>query len=245
MALARLEIAEGEELTRVVVRHIKDAAAANSGEPLRILEAGCGRRWPFKLDGVHYELTGVDADADALESRRTQDLDHAILGDLRTVELPAETFDVIYSSFVLEHVLGAQVVLENFVRWLRPGGYLILAFPDRDSVYGFFTRITPFWVHVAYKRYFMGRPNAGRLGHGPYPTHHDKIIGRAAFCRFLADNGFKVLEEKGFGTIPPLQRVFTRTVEGLTFRRLVSGHNNLFYVARHQANNDEIPPGPT
>src|SRR6267154_4568853 len=38
-------------------------------QPLEILEAGCGREWPIKLEGVRYRLTGIDLDEAALESR--------------------------------------------------------------------------------------------------------------------------------------------------------------------------------
>src|SRR6185437_11416268 len=74
------------------------------GGPLRILEAGCGRDWPLHVS-VPYTLTGLDLDPDALAART--DLDEAIIGDLRTAELPAHSFDVVYSAFVLEHVSGA------------------------------------------------------------------------------------------------------------------------------------------
>ncbi|MGH8167190.1 MAG: class I SAM-dependent methyltransferase [Woeseiaceae bacterium] len=144
-----------------------------SGKNLNILEAGCGRRWPFKK-GSH-TITDIDMDQHALDFRRDQqnDLDVAVLGDLRELELPTASFDVIYSAFVLEHVDGAEKVLDNFVSWLKPGGLLMLTFPDRDGVYGFFTRITPFWFHVLYKKYVEGIKNAGKPGFVPYETFHD------------------------------------------------------------------------
>jgi len=151
--------------------------------PLRILEAGCGRHWPLRLS-VPYTLTGLDLDPDALAVRT--DLDRAILGDLRTAEFPARAFDVIYSAFVLEHVSGAEQVLERFLTWLAPGGMLILKVPDRDSAYGFLTRATPLWAHVLFYRYLLGYREAGTPGHGPYPTYYDRVIsqpGLREFCR--------------------------------------------------------------
>lgn len=151
--------------------------------PLRILEAGCGRDWPLKLS-VPYELTGLDLDPDALAART--DLHHAVVGDLRTAEFPQRSFDVIYSAFVLEHVRGAEQVLERFLRWLAPGGMLVIQVPDRDSAYGFLTRVTPLWAHVLVYRYVLGCDWAGTVGHGPYPTYHDKVVserGMKEFCR--------------------------------------------------------------
>lgn len=106
---------------------------AQPGAVLQILEAGCGREWYFEMKGIEYELTGVDMDDAALEARsqNKQDLKHRVVADLRTATLDSNKYDVIYCAFVLEHVSGAEQVLENFVRWLRPGGILILRVPDR------------------------------------------------------------------------------------------------------------------
>ena len=53
-------------------------------------------------------------------------------------------YDVIYYSYVLEHVEGAERVLKNFVRWMKRGGIIILRFPKRDSARGILTLVTPF-----------------------------------------------------------------------------------------------------
>src|SRR5690606_33965359 len=131
-----------------------------------ILEAGCGNSWQLKLPGVKYVLTGVDLNEDALRIRKCErkDLDGVIHGDLRTVALDADQYDVIYNSFVLEHVQQAEHVLSNFCRWLKPGGILILRIPDPKSVYGFLSRLTPFWFHVFYKRFIAGIKTAGKPG---------------------------------------------------------------------------------
>ena len=94
-------------------QRIRDKAQREKaqGVPLRILEAGCGAKWPLRLEGTPYRLTAVDIDTDALEIRKTRvrDVDEVMVGDLRTADLfPARSFDVIYNSFVLEHIEGAE-----------------------------------------------------------------------------------------------------------------------------------------
>ena len=81
---------------------------------VEILEAGCGRSWPLNLDGIKYKVTGVDIDQKAIESRvnDARDLDEAILADLRYLDLGSRKFDVIYNSFVLEHVENAGLVFK-------------------------------------------------------------------------------------------------------------------------------------
>ena len=141
-------------------------------------------------------------------------------------------YDIIYSSYVLEHVRDARTILDNFVRWTKPGGVIILRFPNRDSVYGFLTRITPFWFHVLYKRLFRGHTNAGRPGHGPYPTFHDEVIARRAFRHYVDKKGLHIEEECGYGMLPIPLNVFTSIVSLLSLRSLRADHINLFYVLR-------------
>jgi SAM-dependent methyltransferase len=207
--------------------------------PLEILEAGCGRQWQLKLS-VPYRLTGIDTDADALKARLEdkRDLDEAILGDLRTAKLAAGRFDVIYCSWVLEHVDGAERVLENFSEWLKPRGLLVVRVPDRDSLFGIATRCTPFWFHVGYYRWILGVKTAGTPGHGPYPTCYDAVISRAGFDRFCSKSGFSLIETHRVDTF--LRRSAARRVAGnvigaLSFGTVPWRWNNLTFIAQKVA----------
>jgi SAM-dependent methyltransferase len=42
------------------------------------------------------------------------------------------SFDFVHSSHCLEHMVDVQVALQNWVRILKPGGYLIVTIPDED-----------------------------------------------------------------------------------------------------------------
>ena len=222
-----------EEQFELMETHIK--ALARGKPELAILEAGCGRRWTLNLEGVNFRLTGVDLDEKALSSR--QDLDEAIVGDLRTVDLGGRKFDVVYSSYVLEHVPNAALALENLVRWLKPGGLLILRFPDRNTAFGFTGRFTPFWLHVAYHKYILRRWNAGKAGFGPYPTCYDWIVSREGLRDFCASHRLRVREEYGLCDFQLERTVGTRLalavsilVSALSLGRLPWRHNNLTYV---------------
>lgn len=43
-----------------------------------------------------------------------------------------ESFDFVYSSHCLEHMVDPSVALSNWWRILRPGGYLVVVVPDED-----------------------------------------------------------------------------------------------------------------
>jgi 2-polyprenyl-3-methyl-5-hydroxy-6-metoxy-1,4-benzoquinol methylase len=206
---------------------------------LNILEAGCGQHWPMQLDSVKYRLTGVDLDAEALRYRVdvSKDLNEAIVADLRSVDLGSRKFDVIYNAFVLEHVENAALVLQNFSRWLRPRGLLILKLPDRNSVFGFLTNVTPFWFHVFYHKYVLGHANAGKPGYGPYPTHYDHVVSRDGIRDFCKQEGFTIKEERGLGAYvietnarARVIRMLAIVVSALSIGRLPWKHNNLTYV---------------
>ncbi len=226
----------------ILERHIK--AQARPGQTMAVLEAGCGREWYFKMEGIDYELTGIDLDAAALKARQEvkKDLKHGIVGDLRTAQLPPASFDFIYNAYVLEHVAGAEVVLRNMVRWLKPGGLLIVRVPDKDGVQGFIARMTPYFFHVWYYRWVWKLKDAGKPGFAPYPTIYDNVISRQGMRDFCAANGLTVVEEIGFGTyhrgygmLAKLTPFIARVVSLLTLGKVHDKYVDRTLVARKVA----------
>ena len=212
---------------------------ANSGDNLQILEAGCGGGSGIDLRGIQCVLTGVDLDENALNLRVNQkkDLDIAILADLRTASLNNDCYNVIICNWVLEHVDGAEDVLKNFIRWLKPGGLMILVFPNRDSGYGFLTRIIPFRFHILYKQYVQRIKNTGKPGIGPYPVQFDKVVSRNGIYKFCKDNGFVVKAEYRLDGRPVrnetlwfLTKTLLRALYLVSFTKLTFDYRNLFYV---------------
>ena len=222
---------------RLMEKYIKQKAT--DGVPLHILEAGCGQFWPLDLKEIRFTLTGVDTDKDALELRRTQynDLSEMIVGDLRSLELEKNRYDVIYNSYVLEHIDGAEGVLEKFANWLKPGGILILRMPDRNSERGFVTRITPFWFHMFYNKYIVRWRHAGKAGFGPYPTFYDPIVSRAGIQQYCRNHHFNIKEEYGQRSDPGDQGItgfliylFARSVSLLSLGKLAWEYSDLTYI---------------
>ena len=168
-------------------RYLENEAVG--GSALKVLEAGCGREWYLRPAGVALELTGIDLDETALNYRLTvkSDLQEAIVGDLRTTQLPPEAFDIVYCSFVLEHIWGAEEALDNMLQALKPNGLLIVRVPDLEGVQTFLARRLPRWVAVAYYRYAWKIDKAGQPGFAPYPTHYDPVISRSGFRDVLRE----------------------------------------------------------
>lgn len=130
---------------------------------LRVLDAGCGAGTLLSFPPTAH-ITGVDISASQLRQHRS--LDEAIVGDVQTYPFPRESFDFIICWDVLEHLAHPELALDSLFRSLKPGGRIILGFPNLFSVKGLVTKMTPFSVH---QRYYRRKNNKGRAG--PFPVH--------------------------------------------------------------------------
>ncbi len=231
------QLANRLEERAVMADHIR--ALSRGAGPLHILEAGCGPAWGLDLKGIQYTLTGIDLDKQALDIRLNtlKDLDVAICGDLRSVALEAGKYDVIVNAYVLEHVAGAEEVLTNFVRWLRPGGILLLVIPNRDSVKGFVARITPFWFHVFFRKHIIGEATAGKPGHAPYPTCFDEVVSRRGIYQFCEKHRLDIKAEYYLGYERPKNWISNACMAAISwvihlgsFRTLSLKYVDLMYV---------------
>lgn len=225
--------AEERELLRDAILGVTSAG------PLRILEAGCGQRWPVDLGDRPLHITGVDTDAEAMRLRHDQhgDLHEALVADLRSVQLKADSFDVVYCSFVLEHVAGAREVLERFRMAVRPGGRIIVRVPDGDSVYGLLVQHSPHRLHVFYKRYAEGNRQAGTPGHAPYPVIYDPVVSLRGLREWATAEGLNICTEYATFFLPrrlrraqPVIAALFRVISLLAPGRRATGHRDLGMV---------------
>jgi SAM-dependent methyltransferase len=123
-----------EVLTGILGRALDDAArrAAAEGRPVTVLDAGCGRvsaLGPFR--GRIGRLVGVDIHTPAPGS--IAHLDEFVVADLCVdrAAFEPETFDLVLSSFTLEHFGDPLAALANLARWTRPGGTLAITTVNR------------------------------------------------------------------------------------------------------------------
>jgi SAM-dependent methyltransferase len=227
-----------------------DAVKASAVDgAVSVLEAGCGQKWTLKPEGLNLHITGVDMDAEAMRIRQQEqgDLEAAIVGDIRDVDLPAGKFDVVYCSFVLEHVEGAEKVLDRLLAAVRPGGRLIVRVPDRDSVFGWAARHTPHRSHVWYKRYVEHFPDAGKPGHAPYPVVYDEVVSADGLQKWAARAGASVeqiyasnLVLVPFRRFAPIANAAILSVAWLSRGRLTGRWNNIGIVVIPRASG-EVP----
>jgi SAM-dependent methyltransferase len=102
----------------------------NGRRGLRVLDAGCGfATTSARIQTLGNEVTGIEESAVACEVASKR-LSRVVQADLQQADLGDETFDVLIFADVLEHVPWPVGVLRNYLRWLAPGGSVIVSLPN-------------------------------------------------------------------------------------------------------------------
>jgi len=100
---------------------------------LRLLDVGCGSGWStlaLALEG--YDASGIDLNARAFEAPSAEHL-HLREGSVLEIPFPDETFDVVVSYQVIEHVSAPQKALMEMARVCCSGGVVCIVGPNLVS----------------------------------------------------------------------------------------------------------------
>lgn len=101
----------------------------------RLLDFGCGGgSFLQRMHMQGWEVTGLDVSPFAVETIRKDLGLRAHLGTLPHAELQPESFDVVTMWHSLEHVHDPMEILRQAHRILTPGGKLLVAVPNIDSL---------------------------------------------------------------------------------------------------------------
>lgn len=111
-----------------------------------VLDAGCGTGNPLISKHIVKELIGCDINLDAIKSN--VDISYGLVGDLENIVFCENTFDLIMSFDVIEHIENPLVFIKNAYKSLRKGGYLFLVMPNRNSLFGLVARLFPYSLKV-------------------------------------------------------------------------------------------------
>jgi SAM-dependent methyltransferase len=126
-----------EEVNEGIVREFrrlpKDFLPA--GSQGQVLDVGCGRGvLAGAIRSLGWQVWGIEEHPEAWAGAR-QRVDRLIEGDLTDRErvsaaLADQRFDVLVLSDVLEHLIEPAEVLRWYLRWLRPGGRVMVSLPN-------------------------------------------------------------------------------------------------------------------
>ena len=112
----------GEQFEELVRSHVTPET--------RVLDLGCGRGGVVELFWRDVRLAaGLDPDASSLAEHRSHGLP-VMRGRGEQLPFTAESFDLVVSIWVLEHLRDPRVVLGEVRRVLRPGGHFVFLTPN-------------------------------------------------------------------------------------------------------------------
>lgn len=105
-----------------------------SGRDSRLLEVGFANGSVLKyFHDLGWEVCGVEISEWAVQYVREKWGFEVYQGDIRDVDLPASSFDLVALMMILEHHPDPLGVVKCCVDLLRPGGMLFLTVPDSEA----------------------------------------------------------------------------------------------------------------
>jgi ubiquinone/menaquinone biosynthesis C-methylase UbiE len=204
----------------------------------RWLDLGCGHQllpaWRQQHEQALIDSATicVGLDYDELSLIKHHSIRLRIRGDISRLPFKAQTFDVVTSNMVFEHLQEPQLQLEEIYRILKPGGRLLFHTPNASSYGPTLARVLPEPI----KRRLAGMLQA-RAEEDIFPAYY-RINTRQQIGQAAQEAGFRleslthIVSTPIMALIPPLALLELLYLRFLMTRFGVSGRPNI--IARLQ-----------
>ncbi len=215
--------------------------AAQRGEPSYVWRSGQERRLQMvstwvKLQDAHILVDGCGQGIYAREFRRRftptveaidieaervaiaqQDTPHAVVGAAEHLPYPANSFDMVFSHEVIEHVQDDRAAAAEMVRVTRPGGRIVLFCPNR------------WWLFETHGHYWRGVYHFGNtplINYLPDPLRnrlapHVRAYTGHQLRRLFADQPVRLVEHSrifpGFDNIVRRSPLLGKLLRGVLY----------------------------
>ena len=174
------------------------------------LDLGCGHQllppWRYDEEKILVKkcktIVGLDYDFHSLTKHRT--IENKIRGDISNLPFSDNSFDLITSNMVLEHLNRPEIQLKEIHRILKPGGKLIFHTPNKLSYTTVMARLIP--ERIKDKLIFLLQ---SRKEEDVFPAFY-KINSRSEIEKLSEQCGFRVKKIRmicssaQFAIIPPI-----------------------------------------
>jgi SAM-dependent methyltransferase len=182
------------------------------------LGAGAGIVTQMNIRGQVRTVCGLDPDPRVVTNHA---LDEGHVGMGEHIPFEDESFDLVFSDNVLEHLSNPIDVFREVWRTLKPDGAFLFKTPNRLHYVPVIARLTP---HSAHK--FVNRLR-GRAHGDTFPTHY-RANSPAAIRRLAHEADFEVDELRLIEGRPEYLRMSALTyLAGLAYERLVNSTTSL------------------
>lgn len=181
------------------------------------LDYGAGRGNVKQMDfmSVAKFVAGVDPDKGVIENPY---LNEAKLLDLENLIIPYSdnTFDIVFSDNVMEHVRNPGIAFKEIVRVLKPGGVFLSKTPNKWHYMPIIARVTPTGFHKLYNKL------RGRDEKDTFPTVY-KCNTLQSVVKLAHETGFECEGIQFIEGRPEYLRLATLTyLFGFLYERIVN-----------------------
>ena len=196
----------------------------------RALDIGCATGViSEKLTLLGFDVIGLDISPNAISQYCASGMSGMVANIEHPLPFLNHTFDMIWASEVIEHIVDYEQLLKELHRILKPGGRLYLTCPN-----------SVFW---SYRLLYLAGKAPTQLQH-PY---HLRFFSPAYLSKVLRQNDFEIelgMGQNVYGYIPcdllsfigrfseKVSRLMERLITSMGFRRvegLIHGDKFLFY----------------
>lgn len=175
--------------------------------------AGSGFVKEMNYKDLAAKVTGIDMDPAVLENPF---LDDAYIVNGTDIPFEENTFDVVVSDNVLEHLEFPDRVFSEIARVLKPEGKFIIKTPNKWHYMSLIASCTPHWFHVFYNSL------RGRKESDTFPTQY-KVNTPKDIEACAKRSGLKVEEIQLIEGRPEYLRIsFIPYLFGLIYERIVN-----------------------
>lgn len=113
----------------ILTRYMKETPRVG-----RVLDVGCGTG--LMLSRLKkWEPMGLDFSRLAMKFCRKRGIDHLAVGDVVKLPIQSRSLDLILALDLIEHIERDDLMIREFRRVLRPGGYLMATVPAHQSLW--------------------------------------------------------------------------------------------------------------
>jgi SAM-dependent methyltransferase len=185
-----------------------------------VLDLGAGRGFVPHMNfrDVAGLVCGVDPDNAVL---RNPYLHQAKIGTAESIPYPTNSFDVVFSNNVLEHLPDPLAALKEIGRVLRPGGRFLFKTPNRFHYVALISSLTPHWFHQLFYRFHGTAPE------DVFPTLYRANSPRS-IRKLAADSGLACESLSAIEGRPEYLRLTVPTyLAGVLYERLVNSSDLL------------------